>query len=225
MRKYRVASLHSDGGIRESEQIAPATPAFEAAFSAFAHGTLIQTVRGQVAIEDLLPGMEVTTADRGPMPIVWIGSMTLVPKAPGLAARDCRLTRVMADAFGLGRPASDLIAGPGARLLLRPAGFRDSFGQERILTPARDLVDGNTVLEIMPQRPVSVYHLCLPDHAVITAAGLESESFHPGAGFERGMGETMLSLFLSMFPHVRNPADFGATRHPRLPLNAPEAVA
>lgn len=64
MRKYRIKSLCFDGSVRETEQIGPATPVFEAAFSAFAHGTVIQTSQGQVAIEDIYPGMKVKTADR-----------------------------------------------------------------------------------------------------------------------------------------------------------------
>lgn len=219
MRRYRIASLRSDGSVHESEQIGPATPAFESAFSAFAHGTLIQTTRGQVAIEDMVPGMKVTTADGAPLQVLWVGSMTIVPGAQGVAPRDCRLTRVMTDAFGLGRPEKDLMAGPGARILMRPQGLRDALGGDRVLTPARDLADGLNAIEITPQRPVTVYHLCLRRHAIITAAGLEVESFHPGAGFERSMGGNMLSLFLSLFPHIREPRDFGNTAYPRLPLS------
>jgi len=224
MRKYHVKTLRPDGSVRETEQIGPATPVFEAAFSAFAHGTMIQTPRGPVAIEDIYPGMKVKTADRGPMPVLWVGSMTLVPKAQGVASRDCRLTRVMSDAFGLGRPDRDLMAGPGARLLMRPAALRDSFGRERVLMPARDLVDGHSVIEIVPPRPVTVYHLCLRRHAVISAAGMDVETYHPGAGFERSMGQNMEALFLSLFPHIEKPQDFGATAYPRLPLAASEMV-
>lgn len=223
MRKYHIAALLDDGQVRISDQIGPAMPAFEAAFSAFAHGTLINTTRGQVPVEDLVPGMKLVTADKGPVQLMWVGAMTLVPRSgefPGGGS----LTRIMADSFGFGRPQADLLAGPGARLVRRSAGGGDTPGSDKVLTPAARLVDGVCAIEVVPPRPVTVYHLCLRRHAIIAAAGLEFESFHPGAGFERNMGPNMLSLFLSFFPHVRQARDFGALACPRLPLQDDEPV-
>lgn len=219
LRKYRIMALRKDGSIQDAENIGPAAPAFEIAFSAFARGTLIRTTQGQVAVEDLLPGDSVETAEYGPQTLLWIGSMTLVPKVNGMAAQDCRVTRIMPDAFGMERPMTNLMAGSGARLLSRPANLRDSFGGERVLSPVRDLADGINVVEITPPTAITVYHLCLRQHATITAGGLQFETFHPGAGFERQMGPQMLELFLSFFPHIRAPEDFGALAHLRLPFN------
>ncbi len=218
LRKYRIQSLRADGSVHDSENIGPATAIFETAFSAFARGTLIKTTTGPVAIEDLAPGASVITAEHGPSQVLWVGSMTLVPHVEGLTPRDCRVTRIMPDAFGMERPMLNMMAGPGARLLARPASLRDSFGGARVLTPARDLADGVQVVEVTPPSAITVYHLCLRRHATIIAGGLECESFHPGAGFERQMGQNMLSLFLSFFPHIRKPGDFGDLAHPRLPF-------
>ncbi|WP_299847937.1 Hint domain-containing protein [uncultured Roseovarius sp.] len=215
MRKFQIASLTRDGAIHSTDQIGPATPEFEAAFSGFAHGTLIKTSEGMIAVEDLLPGMELITAERGPMPLLWIGSMTLVPEHDSPTSKNTRLTRIMSDSFGLARPAGDLMAGPGARILTRTTEFHDIVGAEQILAPARELVDGVQVIHISPPRPVSVYHLCLHRHATINVAGLEAETFHPGPGFECAMGTNMLALFLSFFPHIHVPSDFGPLAHPR----------
>lgn len=219
MRKFQITHLGKDGHPHVSEQIAPAMPLFDMAFSAFSHGTLISTSNGQIAVQDLSPGMKLSTADHGPMRLLWVGSMTLVPTTLSDEDNNCRLTRIMPDAFGLGRPEANLMAGPGARLLTRPSGLRDSFGRERVLTPARDLVDGSNVIEVIPPRPVTVYHLALRRHVILKAGGLEVESYHPGPGFERHLGPNMLSLFLSMFRHIQKPSDFGATAYPRLPLD------
>lgn len=224
MRRYHIASLQADGQVRHSEQIGPAMPLFEAAFSAFAHGTLISTTAGQVAVEDLVPGMKLVVAGQHSAQLVWVGSMTLMPRCDALPCGG-RLTRITADSFGIGRPQADLLAGPGARLLTRPCGHGDRFGTERVLTPASQMADGVNAIEISPPRPVTVYHLCLRRHAVISAAGMEAESFHPGAGFERRMGPKMLSLFLSFFPHVKTPRDFGPLAHPRLPLDDADPTA
>src|SRR6056297_882025 len=219
MRRYRILSLREDGSVHETENIGPATPAFEKAFSAFARGTLIKTTTGPVAVEDLEPGMMLVTAEHGPSELLWIGSMTLVPDAEGLAPQDCRITRIMPDSFGMERPMTNMMAGPGARLLTRPPSLRDSFGGERLLTPARDLADGVNVVEVTPPTSVAVYHLCLRDHATITAGGLEFETFHPGTGFERHMSPNLLALFLSFFPHIHEAGDFGELSHLRLPFS------
>lgn len=221
MRKYQISALRPDGDIRQSEQIGPALPLFEAAFSAFARSTLIQTAQGPVAVEDLLPGDQVETVEYGPTKLLWVGSMTLVPKTDGPAPPEARMTRIMPEAFGMGKPMSNVLFGPGARLLAPATHLRKQMGNEPILTPVRHLVDGNGVIEIMPPRPVTVYHLCLARHATINAGGLSVESYHPGAGFERKMGEKMLGLFLSFFPHIKAPYEFGGLSHLRLPLVSP----
>mgnify|MGYP005839587045 CR=1 FL=1 len=218
MRKYRISALLEDGSLRESDQIGPAMPIFESAFSAFAHGTLIATSNGPVPVEDLVPGMNIWTIDRGAVPLLWLGSMTLMPRSD-LLPQGSSLTRITADSFGMGRPQADVMAGPGARLLLRPGRGMASSEAGRALIPASRIVDGMNAIEITPPAPVTVYHLCLRRHAIISAAGLETESFHPGPGFERNMGPNMLGLFLSFFPHVRAPRDFGQLAQERLPFD------
>jgi hypothetical protein len=224
MRKFHIASLRHGGEVKTTEQIGPAMPIFEAAFSAFAHGTLIATENGPVAIEDLEPGMQIQTMDETTQPLLWVGAMTLMPRSADNPDGGT-LTRIMADSYGVGRPQADLMAGPGARLLLRRPGRFAIPGEERPLTPVRNMADGMHAIEISPPRPVTVYHLCLPKHAIITANGIDAESFHPGAGFERNMGPNMLNLFLSFFPHVKEARDFGPLAHPRLPLGTFDASA
>ena len=224
MRKFQIASLLADGEVRYSEQIGPALPIFETAFSAFARGTQIKTAQGQVAIEDLIPGTQVQTADHGPSTVIWVGSMTLVPNTNNPNRPPARLTRVMADSYGLGRPDSDLMAGPAARILTRPTGIRNKLEDNRILTPASDLADGMNAIEITPPTPVTVYHIALKQHAIIFANGLEAETYHPGSGFERTIGEKTLTLFLSFFSHIKEPGDFGNLTTPRLPIISDDGV-
>ncbi|MEO0773596.1 MAG: Hint domain-containing protein [Pseudomonadota bacterium] len=233
MRKYTISRLTAGGDIKRSDQIGPAMPIFESAFSAFAHGTIITTEHGPVAVEDLEPGMKIMTMGDSAEPLLWLGAMTVMPRTDGIDSEIAEdedrlrssLTRVMADSFGVGRPHADLMAGPGARLLLRrPARFSIS-GDERPLTPASHIADGMNATQIVPPAPVTVYHLCLPKHAIISANGIDAESFHPGAGFERNMGPNMLTLFLSFFPHVKEARDFGPLAHPRLPFGTFDSAA
>jgi hypothetical protein len=218
VRKCKINSLRSDGTVRVSEQIIPATSRFESAFSGFARGTLLDTDQGPVAVEDLHPGMRLMTAEFGASPLLWVGSITLLPKIHGQAQVDDCLTRVMADTYGMSRPDCDFVAGPGGRILARSPNLDDAHKAARVLIPVRELVNGMNVIEITPPRPVQVYHVCLQNHATLTAAGLEVESYHPGYGFEHAMGVNLLAFFLSLFPHIDTPEDFGRLSHPRLPL-------
>jgi hypothetical protein len=222
MRRYEVSYLTPDGHIDSSRHVAPATAQFESAFSAFARGTLLTTSKGLCAIEDLIPGMEIETSGAGRRRVLWIGSMTILPDAPVDTPDQTRMTRLMADTFGLGRPMADVMAGPGARLLHRPAALRGLEGtgarSGQVFTPVADFEDGSRAIRITPPRPVTVYHLCLDQHAAIKVAGIEMESYHPGPGLEQRMGPNTLALFLSLFPHIRNLEDFGPLAFPRATL-------
>ena len=224
MRKYEVSYLLPDGGIGYSEHIAPATPSFESAFSAFARGTMIQTADGPRAIEDIAPGTLLPTLAGPKMPVLWVGMMTLVPSAPVASPEQLSLTRIMADSFGLSKPMPDLLLGHGARLLRSPAALREYALQTDILTPARAFVDGTTVISVSPPSPVALYHLCLPYHAIIKAAGLEVETYHPGMSLLRDMGQNARALFLSLFPHIEQEDRFGPLAYPRAAQNTLEQL-
>lgn len=219
-RRYGCLWRGPDGSIMEAERRLPALPILDAAHGAFARGALIATARGPVAVEDLLPGDLVRTSAEGTVPVLWIGFFNLPP----VPRARVPLTRIMADAFGIGRPDSDLMMGPGGRLLTRPHPLRSRIGADQVLTPAHALTDGEHAFRVMPRQPITLYHIALRRHSVITVNGLESESFHPGAGFERNLDATSLRLVMSAFPHLAEPWDFGALAQMRLPLDLPEAV-
>ncbi|MCV2880542.1 Hint domain-containing protein [Actibacterium sp. XHP0104] len=218
-RRYEVRGLTRDGQIAEFGIVAPATPAFEETSSSFAHGTLINTDSGPVAVQDLEPGMMIETVDAGPKMLLWSGSMMLFPDMPGLDSSRTHLTRVTADAFGLSRPMSDLMLGPGARLLYRNSGLADRLGTQAAFTPAQGFEDGFTALSIRPMSPVRVYHLALHGQHIIRANGLEVESFHPGRTADLEMVPQSWELFLTMFPHARCLHDFGPMTLPRIGID------
>jgi hypothetical protein len=219
MRKYEVAHLAPNGDIEEFSRIAPALPAFEGAFSAFARGAILQTENGPVAIEDLLPGDRVRTAENGFQELLWRGSMSVVPHAPGQTRAMGHVTRIAAEAFGFGRPSVDLVLGPSARLFHRAPGVKVLTGREGAYIPASDFIDGVNVVELTPLSAVQVFHLGFEAHERITAGGVDVESYHPGPVHSIGLRGEMLALFLSLFPHKDRPDDFGLPAHPRLRLD------
>jgi len=227
-RRYEASFLRTSGEIGTLSRLAPAMPLFEQAFSAVARGTLIATPQGPVAVEDLLPGTLLTTAEAEPEPLLWSGSITLYPaansdtggSAPVPSAEPARLTRIMADSFGMARPIIDVVLGPHARVLRRDPRLRPVVGGSEAYVPVRALQDGDSVIEVAPSTPVTVHHLVLGRQVTLSASGIEIESFHPGMGFAEMMDPQMLALFLSLFPHLRERGmaldGFGAPSYPRL---------
>lgn len=220
-RSFEVTSLRADDSLHISQHKVPALPLFDSAFAAFARGTLINTVNGPTAIEDLQPGDMVNTSSGEASKIMWIGSSTFVPSN---TTRRMPIIRIMADTFGEGRPASFLTVGPSARLLQTPDYLRGEANGTRMFTPARSFVDGVNVIEICPPTPVRMFHICLTRHAAINVGGLEMETFHPGSAATRSVSHSMRDLFLSLFSHVSHVSDFGPLAHPRAPDKVEEDV-
>jgi hypothetical protein len=214
MRRYVVSALMPDGNIAETRHTGPATPLFENAFCAFSRGSLVETEMGPVAIEDLLPGDRIVTADGEALPLLWKGSVTVMPGLQRPTRRSLSLTRFMADSFGMARPMSCVVTGPAARLLLSPQEMRGRVSGP-MLTPVRAFLDGENVVETTPPSPVDLFHLCLSRHAAIRIGGLAFETYHPGPEALHGVSEAMRGIFLNLFPHVGSLSQFGSLAYPR----------
>lgn len=210
MRKFEVAALLPDLSVCFTQLVAPATALFEGCASAFARGTLIETVRGPVAIEDLVPGDYIQTAI-GNEPVTWIGSTTYVPGHASEATSLTRMTRITAEAFGLSQPPMDVLVGPAARMIVRHPKLKTLLGEEAVLAPVADYADGDRFLSVTPAGTVQLYHLMVRRHTVIPVGGIEMETYHPGKAIGQGLGQNARSLFLSMFPNLGGLDDFGQT--------------
>ncbi|MEN8837550.1 MAG: Hint domain-containing protein [Celeribacter marinus] len=217
LRRFDVMWLAQNGDVMDDTVAAPALPAFEAAFSAFGRGALIQTPHGLTAVEDLLPGDMIVTADGNTLPIMWVGSVELDHKgrrADGASPE--KLYRITGDALGYGHPSHDLMLGAGARYLLRAEALKSYLGTAHALAPISAMADGLSMIEITPISAVRCYHICLPQHRLIRVNGIECETYHPGIAASSQFQGEMREHFMSLFPHLENLGDFGAMSHPRL---------
>lgn len=206
--RYHVCWIDADGAIDDFHRMGPALPLFTEAFCAVVRGALVQTVDGQVAVEDLLPGTRIITAD-GAAPLKWKGDRTILPQTSGRP-----LFRIPSEALGPGRPMPDLVLGMGARLVSRRTILRSLMGVEAALVPVAALADGQSVIEIMPISAVQVFHLGFERHTTFTVNGLEIESVHPGR-LDPALGSDLQGLYMSMFPHLGSAEDFGRLAIPR----------
>ncbi len=192
MRRYEAVYLDESGHVADVNRIAPATPFFEEAFSALARGALVATPQGPVAVEDLMPGDRVDTAESGPEVLLWKGSLTLYPQRRDVSGRPDRLLRMTADALGFQRPMQDLLLGPGAMIWSSRIGA---------FVAATDLVDGDTVLELTPVAPVAAFHLCLSGGRTLLVNGVALRSYAPDVREAAALPSDLLALFLALFPN------------------------
>ncbi len=131
----------------------------------FAAGTRILSTRGEVAVEDLRVGDAVMALLGQELARVrWIGHRSLRPRLhprPDLV----QPVRILAGAFGPGRPRRDLRVSPGHALLVDGA-----------LVPAELLVNGASVVQ-EDVDAVTYWHVELDRHDVLLAEGLPAESY------------------------------------------------
>jgi collagen type I/II/III/V/XI/XXIV/XXVII alpha len=167
---YTAASFHiqndTSGGVQLSVRC-------------FASGTRIRTPVGDVPVEDLRRGQFVARLDDVPAEIIRIHRRA-VDCRRGSKGEGARPVRILAHAFGAGRPARDLWMSPDHAV------FRNDA-----LIPIRYLVNGTTI------RPAEVdqvvyYHIELAEHDVLLAEGLAVESYLANDDFDMLAGTRAL---------------------------------
>ena len=131
----------------------------------YAEGTHIRTPRGDVKIEDLLPGDTVISAfDQKAQSIKWIGRRH-VDCTRHHAPETVWPVRVRAGAFGPCLPQRDLHLSRDHALYI-----------EGRLVPVRCLINGESIAQVRTSR-VTYYHLELERHDVVWAENLPAETF------------------------------------------------
>jgi Hint domain len=141
----------------------------------FTHGTMIETADGTRVIEDLLEGDLVATLDHGSQAVRWIGSrhVSYIDMMANPALRP-----VVFEAGTIGNSRA-LTVSPQHRVLLSDWRAQVYFGEDQILVPAKALVNGSTIRQVMPAEGVTYCHLLFDQHEILVTEGALTESFHP----------------------------------------------
>ena len=167
----------------------------------FAAGTLIDTVDGPRAVEQIALGDLVLTADHGPMPVRWIGRADLGPEA--LARRpEFRPIRLRAGCLGPGLPFRDLLLSPQHRLLLSGWQAELYLGEPEVLAPVRQLLGWPGIDLEHDCSNVSYFHLMFDSHEIVRANGVPAESFFFGDRMREGLVEDQAREILALFPEL-----------------------
>src|SRR6185437_14621920 len=133
----------------------------------FCTGARILTSRGEVPVEKLRIWDKEVTASGKMRPIEWIGHR----KANCRDHANPRMiwpVRIVADAFGPGKPRRDLFLSPGHAVCV------DLLGE--VLIGASALVNGGSVAQIETDE-VTYWHVELDRHDILIANGLPAESY------------------------------------------------
>jgi Hint domain len=142
----------------------------------FTFGTLIDTPDGACLIEELGQGDLVTTLGNGSQPLRWTGSRR-VTAAEMQQTPDLQPVEFAAGVVGNARP---LLVSPQHRLLLNDWRAQVYFGEDEVLIPAKAMVNGTTIRQVLPAEGVTYVHLLFDRHEILVSDGALSESFHPG---------------------------------------------
>lgn len=159
----------------------------------FAFGTSIRTPTGDVLVERLAAGDMVTCQGSGPQEILWIGSTTV------------QATKKVAPiVFTKGSIGNDreLRVSPNHRMMVSGWKCQLLFGQDQMLCPAKNLVNGDTIYA-RPGGLVTYFHIMFAQHQIIYGNGSPSESFHPGISSLDGLGHDTRQEVLSLFPELK----------------------
>ena len=176
----------------------------------FGRGTIIATLDGDVAVEDLRPGDLVLTVSGEAKPLVWTGSRSVsVTRHP--RPDTVRPVCIRRSAFSPNVPSRDLIVSPDHNIFTGG-----------VLIPAKCLVNGRSVVN-HDVEAVDYHHIELAGHDVVYANGLEAET-HLDTGNRpsfAGQGVTVAHPDFASAPD-QNYFAWEANGYARLVLEGPE---
>lgn len=166
----------------------------------FVTGAMIETLRGPRAVETLRAGDMVLTRDNGPQPLRWVGQRTI---------KTSTKTAPVEFLPGSIGNTSRLLVSPQHRMLREGYLAELYFGTPEVLVPALHMVDGVSII----QREVGLatyHHIAFDEHQIVTANGVQSESYQPGAYSLPGLDDAAREELFTVFPELRaNPVAYG----------------
>lgn len=163
----------------------------------FAKGTKIRTPEGDKLIETLEVGDMVSTLDRGPQPLRWIGGRT-VPAISAFAP-----VRIKAGALG---NTADLLVSPEHRMLISDPRLQLYFDTAQALVAAKDLVNGTTITR-EEDGCITYMHMLFDNHEIVWAEDCPSEALLVSDKSLAGLTTPACAEILALFPEldVHNP--------------------
>jgi hypothetical protein len=134
-----------------------------------------------------------------------------------------RPIRIKSGALGVERPDEELLVSPSHRMLIKGHEAMALFNTPEILVAAKDLINGSSITVDVNVPQVTYVHLLLPDHQILWANGIETESFHPANASLKTLEAGDRTRLLKQFPDLEyDPHTYGS--YARRNLSATEAA-
>ena len=167
----------------------------------FTPGTIVDTLDGRIPIEHLQEGDLLLTKDNGPQEVQWIGRRRMTG-ARLFAMPHLRPIRIRSEALGVLRPDRELLVSPEHRMLVKGPLARALFNTPEVLVSAQELVNGKDVFIDHALKEVTYIHVLLPQHEVVWANNVETESFHPASASLSTLDESDRERLLYWMPEI-----------------------
>jgi hypothetical protein len=188
----------------------------------FTPGTMILTELGPRPVDDLGEGDRIQTKDDGCQEVLWMGRRRITG-ARLYAMPNLAPIRLIQGALGEDIPDAGLLVSPDHRIVVKGEGARNLFNTDEVLVAARDLVNDNTVFIDNSVREVTYIHMLLPQHQVVFANGVETESYHPASASLSTITPDERARLMQAMPDVFDDAStYGS--YARRSLSASEAA-
>ncbi|MFT6023343.1 MAG: hypothetical protein ACI9PY_001458 [Ascidiaceihabitans sp.] len=142
----------------------------------FTAGSLIETDRGPVLIEELREGDLVQTQDQGLQPVLGVKRSYFATAALRTNIK-IRPVLIKRGALGPNTPNRDMRLSPQHRVLVSGHKAELYFGSLEILVPICKLQNDSTIISDHQANDVTYFHILLGDHAIVFVDGLASESY------------------------------------------------
>ena len=182
----------------------------------FTPGTMIATPNGPRDVASLLEGDIVQTQDNGAAEILWLGRKHL-SGARMKVIPDLVPIRLRAGALDRDVPDAGLLVSPDHRIVLRGARAKALFNSDEVLVTARDLVNDHSVIRDYTRKEVTYFHMMLPQHEIVFANGVATESFHPACAALASLEDHEQDRLLQCMPELHgDPQVYGGFARPML---------
>ena len=164
----------------------------------FTSGTWIDTPDGPRLIDDLREGDFVMTRDAGPQPLRWIGQRQVAATGSFVPIR------LRKGAFGA---TDELLLSPQHRILVVHYWADLMFGEHEVFVKAKDLLSYNNISSATDLTEVTYFHLLFDEHQIVTANGVNCESYLPGAMTAEQFDSGAQDEIIELFPDLRDGFD------------------
>lgn len=131
--------------------------------SGLSAGTVVMTLKGEVAVENLQLGDRIITRDSGTATLTGLSSKLTKTK----------LVTIKANTLGNARPDRDMRIAPDTQILIRDWRAEALFGSAQAKVSALRLLDGEFVSQDTEETEVALFSLEFASEHVVYADGIE----------------------------------------------------